>query len=167
MIVKYTDLSDYEKELINKCVIPHIHIELEYVPYVQYMNNYYYRDVSNSNKSQQDLQKIQDRIKEFLLYERFLYQKNSGYLGVYDKAIELKKAGSIEKYYERLDLLNNNELNKIANTEQIEGTNTLKGNWWKRNKWWFIPAITTLIISLIVGYIILRLSINAHHKGDL
>jgi len=81
--------------------------------------------------------------------------------GIYDSIFSNKLSDLNSTYLPQEHLLEKEKNAIPETTKHIVGIKTVIERWINRNKWWLIPAFTTLI----VGLIILALSIYAHlHK---
>jgi len=159
-MIKYEDLTPYERELINKIDLDP---RLETIEFALLFTSVIHKDLFP--KACQDKSKIQifnvftfRRIEEFLIENDFIKKVGADYLKL-PKTNDLRKADSIEEYYNQVGEnhaleLRLRENQKTLNTNDIiEGKNILKGIW-KKNKSW--------LGALLIGLIILFLSIIAH-----
>ena len=105
-MISYQDLTPYERELINTCVITSIDPEVSYIAFQNKMQNYYYKS-HRPNEGIEVYNAIKDRISSFLVDNDFAH---AGFqFNKKPNAEALRRATTIELYFGAIKIANNKE----------------------------------------------------------
>lgn len=102
IMINYSELSYYEKHLINNCFIPSIKPNLDYVDFLGFMRNYYFESHTPTYLYNQEYPKIEKKIRGFVIDNDFIMAdaRHTKLL----KGELLRKAATIENYFEQITL---------------------------------------------------------------